>query len=110
MSLKRRRFLRLLSGSAAIGALALSPLNSILATPIKVNFFPSDDSPSDIKALLFDAFPIFNPKPIFSLAEELFPGKGVELSSLWRTKQFEYQWLRALSNNYADFWTATNDA
>src|SRR5258707_5874305 len=38
------------------------------------------------------------------------PGKGAELSSVWRTRQFEYQWLRALSHRYADFWQATEDA
>jgi 2-haloacid dehalogenase len=27
-----------------------------------------------IKALAFDAFPIFDPRPVFDLAEELFPG------------------------------------
>ncbi len=27
-----------------------------------------------------------------------------------RIRQFEYQWLRALSNHYADFWHATEDA
>ncbi len=63
-----------------------------------------------IKGIAFDAFPIFDPRPVFALAEQLFPGKGAELSNAWRTRQFEYQWLRALSNHYADFWQATEDA
>ena len=29
---------------------------------------------------------------------------------MWRTRQFEYQWLRALSGHYADFWQVTEDA
>ncbi|HVO45877.1 MAG TPA: haloacid dehalogenase type II [Steroidobacteraceae bacterium] len=65
---------------------------------------------SKIKALAFDAFPILDPRPVFALAEQLFPGKGSELSNIWRIKQFEYQWLRALSGHYADFWRATEDA
>jgi len=28
--------------------------------------------------------------------EELFGGRGAELTNLWRTRQFEYQWLRAV--------------
>jgi 2-haloacid dehalogenase len=63
-----------------------------------------------IKAIAFDAFPILDPRPTFALAEALFPGKGEALSAAWRTRQFEYQWLRALSGQYADFWTATEDA
>ena len=42
--------------------------------------------------------------------ETLFPGKGIELGNLWRTRQFEYQWLRTLNGHYADFWRTTSDA
>ena len=62
------------------------------------------------KALAFDAFPIFDPRPIYSLAESLYPDKGIELANAWRTRQFEYQWLRAISGTYADFWQVTQDA
>jgi len=63
-----------------------------------------------IKAIAFDAFPIFDPRPIFALAEELFPGKGTELSNVWRTRQFEYTWLRSMSHHYVDFWKVTEEA
>ena len=63
-----------------------------------------------IKAIAFDAFPIFDPRPVFAVAEELFPGKGAELSNAWRTRQFEYTWLRSMSHHYADFWKVTEDA
>jgi 2-haloacid dehalogenase len=63
-----------------------------------------------VKAVLFDAFPVFDPRPVFALAEEIFPGKGAALSEAWRTRQFEYQWLRALSQRYADFEKVTEDA
>lgn len=32
------------------------------------------------------------------------------LSALWRTKQLEYSWNRALSGRYRDFWQLTEDA
>jgi 2-haloacid dehalogenase len=63
-----------------------------------------------IKAIAFDAFPIFDPRPISALAEELAPGRGAELVAAWRTRQFEYTWLRTLSNRYLDFWQITEAA
>lgn len=63
-----------------------------------------------IKALAFDAFPIFDPRPVAALAETLLGAKAQELLNLWRSRQFEYQWLRALSGTYQDFWSVTNDA
>jgi 2-haloacid dehalogenase len=66
-------------------------------------------TPPQFQAIAFDAFPIFDPRPVFGLAETLFPGKGAELSNTWRTRQFEYQWLRVLSGRYADFWQTTED-
>jgi len=66
--------------------------------------------PPKIKALAFDAFPIFDPRPVFARAESLFPGKGAELSNAWRTRQFEYTWLRTMAHRYEDFWKVTEDA
>ena len=63
-----------------------------------------------IKAVLFDAFPIFDPRSILALAEELVPGRGNELASLWRDRQFEYCWLRIVSGQYEDFWQVTESA
>jgi 2-haloacid dehalogenase len=65
---------------------------------------------SPTRAVAFDAFPILDPRPVFALAGELFPEKGAELGNLWRTRQFEYTWLRTLSRRYADFWQVTDDA
>ena len=97
MSLGRREFLNLAAAGIAAGLLAST-------SQVRAAEMPK------IKAIAFDAFPIFDPRPVFALAEQLFPGKGAELSNVWRTRQFEYQWLRALSNHYADFWQTTEDA
>jgi 2-haloacid dehalogenase len=56
-----------------------------------------------IKALAFDSFPVFGPRPDFALAEDLFPGRRAELSSEWRIRRFKYKWLRVRSQHYADF-------
>lgn len=95
MPLDRREFLNLVAGSVAA---AISVSSARAATKPK------------IKAVAFDAFPIFDPRPIFALAENLFPGSGDALSNAWRIRQFEYQWLRALAGHYVDFWQATEDA
>ncbi len=36
--------------------------------------------------------------------------KAQELSSLWRAKQLEYSWVRALMGRYEDFWTLTEQS
>ena len=97
MPLSRREFLNLVAGGVATGVLLSTPMSQAATGP-------------KIKALAFDAFPIFDPRPVFALVEQLFPGKGADLSNAWRVRQFEYQWLRALSGRYADFWQTTEDA
>jgi 2-haloacid dehalogenase len=62
------------------------------------------------RAIAFDAFVIFDPRPVFTLAENLFPNRGSELNALWKTRQFEYTWLRTLSGQYVDFFSITRDA
>ena len=32
------------------------------------------------------------------------------VSSLWRTKQLQYTWLRSMTNSYVDFWSITKDS
>lgn len=65
---------------------------------------------SSVKAVAFDAFPIFDPRPVAALTEQMFPGRGTELTNAWRTRQFEYTWLRSLARDYVDFWHVTDDA
>jgi 2-haloacid dehalogenase len=61
------------------------------------------------KAIAFDAFVLFDPRPIATLAENLFPGHGNDLMNEWRTRQFEYTWLRTISQRYTSFWQVTRD-
>jgi 2-haloacid dehalogenase len=43
---------------------------------------------SNFKAFAFHGFPILDPRPVFTLVNELYPERGVELRSVWRTRQF----------------------
>ena len=66
-------------------------------------------APRAWRAVAFDGFPIFDLRPVAGQAEALFPGRGPALVAAWRTRQFEYQWLRALAGDYADFLRTTQD-
>jgi 2-haloacid dehalogenase len=66
-------------------------------------------APAKVEAVIFDAFTVFDPRPIFAKLEEVAPGRGKELGDLWRTRQFEYTWLRTIAGEYEDFWKVTRD-
>ena len=63
-----------------------------------------------IKAILFDAFPLFDPRVVVGVAERLYPEKAATLVQAWRTRQFEYQWLRVLGERYLDFLQIADDS
>ena len=96
MTLSRRRFL-----GASLAATAVATINRPTA---------AQGTSDDIGAVAFDAFALFDARPVFQACETVAPGRGNELASLWRTRQFEYQWLRALGQRYEDFYTATGAA
>jgi 2-haloacid dehalogenase len=62
------------------------------------------------KAVVFDAFTLFDPRPVFKTVEELFPAYGKQVVETWRVKQFTYQWLRVCGTKYKNFWDVTADA
>ncbi|MGB0127600.1 MAG: haloacid dehalogenase type II [Rhodocyclaceae bacterium] len=64
-----------------------------------------------LKAIAFDAYgTLFDVYSVGAMAEQAFPGKGAELTQLWRLKQIEYTRLRTLSGRYKPFWEVTQDA
>jgi 2-haloacid dehalogenase len=95
MAVNRREFLEIASSCIAATA---SPASAATAPQ------------TAIAAVAFDGFPIFDPRPAFALAEELFPGRGAALSDAWRTRQFEYTWLRTVTGHYRDFQGVVEDA
>ena len=99
--MKRRTLLSLVAGSTALGLTGLNlQTNMAMATTVKHN----------IKAIAFDGFPIFDPRPIFGLAKVLFPKQGAALGKLWFTKIFGYTWLRTVGGRYENFFTVLEDA
>ena len=64
-----------------------------------------------LNALVFDAYgTLYDVHSVQARCESFFPGKGAELSRLWRAKQLEYTWLRSLMRRYAPFSSVTREA
>ncbi len=97
MPLNRRQLLKLMAGGAAASLLTTSVLTQAATKP-------------DIKAIAFDGFPIFDPRPVFGLAKTLFPDQGKSLAKLWFTKIFGYTWLRTTAGHYKRFYAVIEDA
>jgi 2-haloacid dehalogenase len=97
MNMNRRRFL---AGSVGTALGATAAISSLANPAVR----------KPVKALLFDAFPLFDPRVVVAVAERLYPEKATLLLQAWRSRQFEYQWLRTLGNRYVDFLRATDDS
>ncbi|WP_133646751.1 haloacid dehalogenase type II [Paraburkholderia flava] len=64
-----------------------------------------------IKGIAFDLYgTLFDVHSVAARCDDAYPGRGREISALWRQKQLEYTWLRSLMNRYVDFEQATADA
>jgi 2-haloacid dehalogenase len=64
------------------------------------------------KAVLFDAYgTLFDVYSVALLAEQLFPGHGERIATIWRDKQIEYTRLVSMSGgdgrHYRPFWDLT---
>jgi 2-haloacid dehalogenase len=63
------------------------------------------------RALVFDAYgTLFDVHSVVLRAGDGIAGDLPSLSTLWRQKQLEFTWLRALMERYEDFWNVTEAA
>ena len=86
--------------STASGLVAVSALHHVGGRPHARPF----------GAVAFDGFALFDATAVIPVAEAMAPGRGRELVTSWRTRHFEYQWLRTLGGQYADFQQTADDA
>ena len=64
-----------------------------------------------VKACVFDAYgTLFDFASAAKRCEDVLGDKIGPLTALWRDKQLQYTWLRAVQNRHADFWQVTGDA
>lgn len=94
MPIDRREFL-------ALAAAALAAPGASAQTP---------PSRTRLRAVALDGLVVFDARRTLALAESAFPGRGAEIVSAWRQRQFDYQWLRASGEQYADFFQVTADS
>jgi 2-haloacid dehalogenase len=64
-----------------------------------------------IRACVFDAYgTLFDVTSAAARAKDALGKRWQPLSDLWRAKQLQYTWLRALMGRHVDFWQVTGDA
>jgi 2-haloacid dehalogenase len=64
-----------------------------------------------VKACVFDAYgTLFDFASAARSCRDLLGDRIDTLTALWRDKQLQYTWLRALQAQHADFWQVTGDA
>jgi 2-haloacid dehalogenase len=65
-----------------------------------------------VRACVFDAYgTLFDVgSAVAACHDASLADRGVALSALWREKQLQYTWLRAVQGRHVDFWQVTGDA
>ena len=64
-----------------------------------------------VKNAVFDAYgTLFDVHTAVSQYQQRLGDKARAISTLWRTKQLEYTWLRSLMQRYINFAQVTRDA
>jgi len=101
VTMSRREFLSLMGGAtlSACGPRSAPAAAAASAGP---------DS-TGIRAVAFDLFTLFDPRGIDARVTEVL-GDRPDLTATWKTKLFEYSWLRASAGQYRDFQGLVHDA
>ena len=72
---------------------------------------PENNNIKGIKACVFDAYgTLFDVHSAVGKHRHRLGDLADQVSTLWRTKQLEYTWLRSLMGHHTDFWKVTQDA
>ena len=102
MACSRREFVQQKAGGLGLTA------TTLVASAASARVIDAGAARAPVRAILFDAFPVFDPRPVAALAEAEFPGHRADLAALWRRRQFEYNWLRAIARDSVDFGFLSN--
>jgi 2-haloacid dehalogenase len=64
-----------------------------------------------VRACVFDAYgTLFDVASAARACRDVLGDDAERLAGLWRDKQLQYSWLRAVQGRHADFWQVTGDA
>ena len=70
-----------------------------------------DKTFSGIRACVFDAYgTLFDLSAAAAACRDALGDQTERLTALWRDKQLQYTWLRAVQGRHADFWQVTGEA
>ena len=71
----------------------------------------TEDPLQGVKACVFDAYgTLFDFAAAARRCRDVLGDDIDKLTALWRDKQLQYTWLRAIQGRHADFWQVTGDA
>src|SRR5215467_14379576 len=100
-----------LSAISCVAALTLCGATGMGSAAVANSPGSADTVPrTRFAAVAFDYFVLFNADSVVSSVDRVFPGKGRMFTDIWRTRQFEYAWLRSMAGRYVDFSLVTEDA
>lgn len=86
-------------------ALACGPLPRAQSSPAGA----SASAGGRVRAVAFDLFTLFDPRGVEQRVDSLL-GPGTPLAATWKTKLFEYSWIRASAGQYVDFRQLVHDS
>ena len=70
-----------------------------------------NDRLAGVRACVFDAYgTLFDFASAARRCRDALGERADALTVLWRDKQLQYTWLRAVQGRHADFWQVTGDA
>jgi 2-haloacid dehalogenase len=71
----------------------------------------SEEPLTGVRACVFDAYgTLFDYASAANRCRDVLGDRFDRLAALWRDKQLQYTWLRAVQGRHADFWQVTGDA
>ena len=94
----------------SLATLAVCASVAIASIEIPRSSAPVEGARKPYAAVAFDYLVLFNPDSVVPVVERFLPGRGREFTNIWRTRQFEYSWLRSITDRYVDFSAITADA
>jgi 2-haloacid dehalogenase len=85
---------------------------SLICAALAATALPAAPAPASsyLRAVAFDGIALFDPRPVEAIARETLGDRTAAFMALWRTRQFEYTWLRTVMNRYADFAQVTAES
>jgi len=100
----RRSFLKSMGGSALLAA-----CGPALRTVANGSVCPTPPRTGGIRAIAFDLLTIFDPRGVDRRVAALL-GENASMATTWKTRLFEYCWIRAAAGQYADFEQLVHDS